>query len=38
MSTLLMILIAFTCGVCVGALEVTMIVRENWVEHDYAED
>ena len=35
MSTLVMILIAFVCGVGMGALEVTMIVRENWVEHDY---
>lgn len=35
MSTLLMILIAFTCGVGIGALEVTIIVRDNWVEHNY---
>lgn len=35
MSTLMMILIAFVCGVVVGALEVTIIVRENWVEHNY---
>lgn len=35
MSTLLMILIAFTCGVGIGALEVTLIVRDNWVEHNY---
>jgi hypothetical protein len=35
MSTLVMILIAFVCGVGMGALEVTMIVRDNWVEHNY---
>ena len=35
MSTLVMILIAFVCGVGMGALEVTMIIRENWVEHYY---
>lgn len=38
MSTFMMILIAFVCGVVMGALEVTMLVRENWVEHDYDED
>ena len=35
MSTLIMILIAFVCGVGMGALEVTLIVRDNWVEHNY---
>lgn len=35
MSTLVMILIAFVCGVGMGALEVTIIVRDNWVEHNY---
>lgn len=35
MSTLVMILIAFVCGVGIGALEVTIIVRDNWVEHNY---
>lgn len=35
MSTLIMILIAFTCGVGIGALEVSLIVRDNWVEHNY---
>lgn len=38
MSTLVMILIAFVCGVGMGALEVTMIVRENWVEPDYEDN
>ena len=34
MSMLFAVLVSFTCGVVIGALAVTMIVRDNWVEHD----
>lgn len=34
MSTLMMILIAFGCGVALGALGVVMIVRDNIITHN----